>query len=239
MEKIQLVKVSKIFSDSNKGEFTALRSCSLEWNKGECIAVVGESGSGKSTMGKLITGLIRPTEGEILIDGTSTKSWNTKTWREHRKSLQAIFQDSTGTLNPGMSTYHNAEEALKNLSNTSKRERKEQILHLMSLMELDEKLLNVPPLYLSGGEQRRLGLLRSLVLKPNFLVLDEVTAGLDLISTEAVLRVLENYRSKYECSYFVITHDEFVATRLCNKMIQIERGEIINRYIKSEDFSSA
>ena len=238
MEKIELVGVSKIFTDSHKGEFSALEKCSLSWNKGESIAVIGESGSGKSTIGRLITGLIKPSTGDVLIDGISTKKWGERQWKEGRKSLQAIFQDSSGTLNPSMNIYHNAEEALKNLSNLSKIERKEQILNLMSLMELDEKLLNVPPLLLSGGEQRRFGLLRSLVLKPQFLVLDEVTAGLDLISTEAVLRVLENYKTRYDCSYFVITHDQIVANRLCDKMIQMEQGQIVNRYVKVEQFSS-
>ena len=238
MEKIELVGVSKIFTDGNKGEFTALEECSLSWKKGENIAVIGESGSGKSTLGRLITGLIKPNTGDILIDGISTKKWREGQWRNGRKSLQAIFQDSSGTLNPSMNTYHNVEEALKNLSKLSKSERKQQILNLMSLMDLDEKLLNVPPLRLSGGEQRRFGLLRSLVLKPQFLVLDEVTAGLDLISTEAVLRVLENYKTKYDCAYFVITHDQVVAERLCDKMIQMEGGKIVNRYTKIEQCSS-
>lgn len=97
---------------------------------------------------------------------------------------------------------------------------------------LRKDLLDTPVRKLSGGEQRRLALLRSLSISPEFLVLDEVTAGLDSISTESVLEVLEKYEQKHDCAYLVITHDLQIASRLCGVIYKIEHGKIIKKAVR-------
>lgn len=232
MERIELADVSHRYID-NRGEFfTALDHISMTWNMGESIAVTGESGSGKSTLARLIIGLERPSSGQVLIDSENTSKWNFRAWRKRRTELQAVFQDTGGTLSPGRSVLQNAEEALCNLTSLAKQQRREKITMLMGLMELSPKLFEVPVRCLSGGEQRRVGLLRSLAVQPRFLILDEVTAGLDLISAEAVLRVLENYQLECACSYLVVTHDLSMASRLCSKLYEIEHGHIIRQSVQ-------
>ena len=140
--------------------------------------------------------------------------------------------DAGGTLNPAWSTSKNVEEALVNLTDLSPSQRKNRIAELMEQTGLSKNLLDTPVRRLSGGEQRRLALLRSLSISPEFLILDEVTAGLDLISTEAVLQLLEKYEQEHDCAYLVITHDLQIASRLCEVIYEIEHGKITKKAVR-------
>lgn len=232
MESIVVKDVTRQYYDPNGNLFTALDRVSFSWNRGESIAVMGESGSGKSTLARLLIGLEKPSSGDILIDGQRTARWGNRRWRQVRTDLQAVFQDERGTLSPGRSVLQNAEEALCNLTNMTKAQRKAHILDLMTQLKLDPRLLETPIRQLSGGEQRRIGLLRALAVKPRFLILDEVTASLDLISAEAVIELLQAYQREHECVYLMITHDRGAASRLCTRMLEIERGHIIHEAVQ-------
>jgi len=180
----------------------------------------------------LMIGLERPSEGRVLINGVDTTKWGLREWRKYRGKIQAVFQDAGGTLNPSWSTSKNVEEALVNLTNLSPSQRKNRIAELMEQTGLSKSLLDTPVRKLSGGEQRRLALLRSLSISPEFLILDEVTAGLDLISTEAVLQLLEKYEQEHDCAYLVITHDIQVASRLCEVIYEIEHGKFTKKAVR-------
>ncbi|HJK36803.1 MAG TPA: ATP-binding cassette domain-containing protein, partial [Methanocorpusculum sp.] len=186
-----------------------------------------ESGSGKSTMARLLIGLERPTQGKILIDGEDTGKWTYNQWRRHRTKIQAVFQDATGSLNRQFSVARNLEEPLRNLTKLTSQERKARILELMDLTATSRKLLDTPARNLSGGEQRRVALLRALAVRPDYLILDELTSGLDLISQKAIREVLEAYHREYRCSYLLITHDMKFAYSLSQRIYELERGQII------------
>ena len=166
-------------------------------------------------------------QGKIYIDGSDCSQWNFKRWRKERRRIQAVFQDASGTMDQAYSVYHNVEEALKNLSDLNAGERRKCIEELMELTNMNQKLLQVPVRQLSGGEQRRLSLLRALSLHPDYLVLDEVTSGLDLISADAVLTVLEKYHEQYGCAYLLITHNKQNAYRIANRILEMQKGEVV------------
>lgn len=226
MESLELRAVSRIYTDAHGAPFRALDAVSLSWRQGDAIAIMGESGSGKSTLARLALGLERPTSGKVLIDGEDTTHWRFSHWRKWRQHLQAVFQDASGTLNPAWSCLRNVEEALRNLTPLSPADRRERVRLLMARVGLDERLLRAPVRRLSGGEQRRLALVRALAVEPAFLILDEVTAGLDLLATEAVLDLLVAYRRTNACALLVITHDDAVASRLCDTRYTIARGHL-------------
>lgn len=232
MDRIALNNLTRTYYDDQGEVFCALDHLSLVWEKGHSIALMGESGSGKSTLARLMIGLERPSEGTVVIGGKDTAKWGFGEWRKCRAEMQAVFQDAGGTLNPAWSTSKNVEEALTNLTNLTGKQRKQRIVELMEQTGLPKGLLDTPVGKLSGGEQRRLALLRSLSISPGFLILDEVTAGLDLISTEAVLQLLEKYKREHDCAYLVITHDLQIASRLCEVIYKIEHGKITKKAIR-------
>ncbi|MFV0413508.1 MAG: ATP-binding cassette domain-containing protein [Oscillospiraceae bacterium] len=206
--------------------FTALDNLSFTWRQGENIGITGESGSGKSTLARLLIGLETPTKGSIVWNGENIKDWRYGTWRKHRTKIQAVFQDSYGTLNKSLSVYKNMEEALFNLTSLKKPERRQRIDELIALTGTNPELLKTPVKNLSGGEQRRVSLLRALSIRPDYLILDEITSGLDLISQTAITEVLKNFHQKFRCSYMLITHDMKFAYSLSEKIYELSAGKI-------------
>ena len=226
MGEIVIRNMNKVYRGKSSGDFNALSNINLHIGKGENLAVLGESGSGKSTLARLLVGIEKPTSGEILLNGEDTTCWNYKKWRLNRKTIQAVFQDPSGTLNPARTAYENVEEALVNLTDKKKKARRKHILDLMCAVHMDYRLLETPVLRLSGGEQRRLSLLRAIAVEPDYLIMDEVTGGLDLISADAVLTLVENFAKLSGSSCILITHSKKEAMRIAKRAIIMQEGRI-------------
>lgn len=234
MDRIELNNLTRTYYDAQGETFCALDHAALIWEQGHSIAIMGESGSGKSTLARLLIGIEKPTSGIITWNGEDISRWKAYAWREKRKHIQAVFQDASGTLNPARSVYSNVEEALRNLTKLDKQQRRDRIGELMALTHMDSHLLRVPVRQLSGGEQRRLSLLRALSIHPQFLVLDEVTSGLDLLSADAVLQVLERYHEEFGCAYLLITHDRQMAYRISSRILELNHGVFVREAIRTE-----
>jgi ABC-type glutathione transport system ATPase component len=132
-----------------------------------------------------------------------------------------------------LSVYHNLEEALVNLTDLSRAERRARLYGLMELTGLGRELLRVPVRQISGGEGRRLSLLRALSVIPDYLVLDEVVSGLDLISADRVLSVLERYKREHACACIFITHDRDSALRIADRALEMREGKITRLWRES------
>ncbi len=226
MEQITVSGVAMRYRDASGKIFTALNNISFAWPQGQNISVTGESGSGKSTLARLLIGLEAPAKGSVLWNGEDIKSWGYNTWRKRRTKIQAVFQDSHGTLNRSLSVYKNMEEALLNLTTLTKSEREQRIEELMALTGTKRSLLETPVRNLSGGEQRRVSLLRALSIRPDYLILDEITSGLDLISIKAISEVLKKFHQEFQCGYMLITHDMKFACSLSEKIYELAGGQI-------------
>lgn len=225
MEQVELKNVSVEFRTYN-GYFKAIDDISFCVKKGENVSFIGESGSGKSTIAKLLIGLIKPSRGSVLYDNKDISAFSFNEMRRYRRNIQSVFQDASGTLNPAINTIRNLEEGLINLSSSSREERRNKLYQLCDAVQLKKSILETPVRQLSGGEQRRLSLIRALVINPEFLILDEMTSGLDLLTAEGVFELLESYQKNNVISYIFITHNLSQAKRLSSRIIELQEGKI-------------
>lgn len=203
-----------------------LQNINMKWHPGEFISLIGESGSGKSTLAKILLGIETPDYGSILMDNIELTALNFSGWKRERKVLQGVFQDTSGTMNPRRSVYANVEEAMVNLTDLNHKQRRERITQMMEQAGLSLQLLDVPVRQLSGGEQRRFALLKAMAVRPRYLVLDEATSGLDLVSADSVIQMLHHFRKETNCAFLFITHDLHSAYQLSDRIIKMQQGRL-------------
>ncbi|WP_370636314.1 ABC transporter ATP-binding protein [Cohnella sp. CFH 77786] len=209
--------------------FSALRRVSLHLKPGECLGIAGESGSGKSTLGKLILGLERPDEGAIRFQGTDWLNGPASVRHMLRRDLQAVFQDSGEALNPRMTARQIIAEPLRNYERLTKRELERACLEGLEAVGLCEADAGKLPHQFSGGQQQRLCIARALALRPKLIVLDEAVSSLDRMLQAQILELLRRLRSEFRLSYLFITHDIKAARYLADRLVVMDRGEIVER----------
>ena len=190
-----------------------LKSVSFEMLKGSIVGLVGESGSGKSTLAKCILGTI-PYEGSIEL---------------LTKNPQIVFQDSSSALNPSMSVERILEEPLIIRGGMTAAERKEAVREMIESVELPADLAKSMPSQLSGGQRQRVCIAAALITRPEFVILDEPVSVLDVTIQGQILRLLSDLRKKYNLSYLFISHDLNVVYQLCDYVLVMRRGEIVEQ----------
>lgn len=129
MDGIRIERLNKNYSDHKGAMFSVLSDINLKISPGQLVSVTGESGTGKSTLARIVLGIEKPDSGKVVLDGRSVPELKPSEYRQFRSKIQAVFQDTGGTLNPKLSVYHNVEEALVNLTGLSKSERKNAFLN--------------------------------------------------------------------------------------------------------------
>lgn len=181
-------------------------------NLGQNLAIFGESGSGKSTLARILCSLELPSSGEVLYRGKNLYTQKQKS----KTKIQYLFQEQKLALNP----YKYIKTSLFDVYDYCGLKRNEkELFDFFSIFELNKDLLGLKPLQLSGGEAARIGLIRALILKPEFLILDELTSSLDIINIEKILGFLKKYQENNTISYIFITHqEEFLKNFKCEKM---------------------
>lgn len=207
--------------------FPALRGVSLRLEQGECLGIVGESGSGKSTLGRLVLGLERPTEGRVFLLGADWPCRSARETHALRRSLQAVFQDSGGALNPRMTARQIVTEPLRNYERLSPAELERRCLAALEEVGLAPADAGRLPHQFSGGQQQRLCIARALVLRPKLIVLDEAVSSLDRMLQAQILELLKRLKAQHKLSYLFISHDLQAADYLADRIAVMDRGEIV------------
>jgi len=211
------------------GPVHAVKDISFSVMKGQSVGLVGESGCGKSTTSSILVRLADPTSGEILFDGEDLTKTPAKNFARdpRRAKIQMVFQDATDSFNPRHTARHSIEEPLARLGGLARQERKERVGELADLVGLPRTLLDRFPHQLSGGQKARVGIARAIALDPEFLILDEPTAALDVSIQAIVLNLLVDLRAKLGISYLFVSHDLHVVRLLCDYVIVMRDGEIV------------
>ncbi|MEO5324440.1 ABC transporter ATP-binding protein [Mesorhizobium sp. CC13] len=199
-------------------EVVALKPTSLTLRRGETVGVIGESGSGKSTLARCITRLIEPTAGEAQMPDGSGKPL--------RRRLQIVFQDPYRSLNPRRTVGQSIIEGPMNFG-VSKAAAWEKARELMALVGLDPAALNRYPHQFSGGQRQRISIARALAMEPEILVADEAVSALDVSVQAQVLKLIDDVQKRFNLAILFITHDLRVAAQICDRILVMHRGELV------------
>ncbi|PPF16377.1 ABC transporter ATP-binding protein [Rathayibacter rathayi] len=223
-----LTKVFKIRRGGLKAEdFTAVDDVSFSIPKGTTTALVGESGSGKSTIARLVLGLETATSGAISIAGRRTEKLKGREMLALRRSMQPVFQDPYGSLDPLYNIGNTISEPLRVHKVGDRSSQRERVLELLDQVSLPRVIASRYPNELSGGQRQRVAIARALALKPEIVVLDEAVSALDVLVQAQILRLLADLQAELGLTYLFITHDLAVVRVIADDVCVMQKGRIV------------
>lgn len=242
MELLKIKNLKTTFSIES-GKVQAVRGIDISLRKGETLGIVGESGSGKSVTMLSIMGLLEDnslvTADEMIFEGENLLS---KTKDEMREisggSIGMIFQDPMSSLNPLFTIGNQLIEGIRLHNKISKKEAEEKALELLKIVEISspESRLNQYPHELSGGMRQRVMIAMAMSCNPQLLIADEPTTALDVTIQAQILELMKNVKKKTETSIILITHDLGVIANMCEKIIVMYGGVIVEKGTREEIF---
>ena len=208
------------------GALTAVDGVSLQIWPEETLGLVGESGSGKSTLGRGLLGLARPDGGTVRFEGRDVASLGRAGRKRLRRACQIFFQDPVASLSPRMRFRTLLEEPLR-IHGLELAEHWPRVEALLGALGLAANLLDKHPHEVSGGQARRLGIVRALALEPRFVVADEPTAGLDVSAQGDLLNLLADLRRRFRLTYLLISHNLDAVRRATDRTAVMYLGRIV------------
>ena len=214
----------------------AADAVSFDLAAGETLGVVGESGSGKSTVARCVVRLVDPSSGRVILGGEDVATMGRRRLRPHRRDIQIVFQDPYRSLNPRRTVGRSIVEGPMNFG-LSGEEALGRARELMRVVRLDPGSLDRYPHQFSGGQRQRICIARALAMEPRVLIADEAVSALDVSVQAEVLDLLAEVRERYALAVLFITHDLRVAARICDRVMVMRRGEIVEQGATGEVFA--
>ncbi|HEX6657810.1 MAG TPA: ATP-binding cassette domain-containing protein [Ilumatobacter sp.] len=213
------------------GEHVAVDHVSFDVADGGSLAIVGESGSGKTTIARTLVGLERPTAGTITFAGhdRTQPARSNKERKARSHEMQLVFQDPYTSLDPRQTVEACIDEALRLYRGGTAESRRPRVDELAAMVGLDARQRRALPRALSGGQRQRVAIARVLAGEPLLVILDEAVAALDVSIQAQVLNLLADIRDATRVSYILISHDLAVVRQLCEQVIVMHRGVVVER----------
>lgn len=206
------------------GDNDVLKDMNLKIEKGENLVVLGKSGSGKSVLIKCLVGLIEPDDGKIVLLGKDISELKSDELNLLRKKVGFLFQSAA--LYDSMTVRENLEFPLRDLKSKPKEEIDALVIEALKNVGLEEAIDKMPS-ELSGGMRKRVGLARTLILKPEIILYDEPTTGLDPITSKEISHLILDVQKKYNTASIIITHDVECARITSNRIIILKDGKTV------------
>ena len=217
----------------------AVDEVSFTVGRGETVGLVGESGCGKSTLVRLINRLLDPTSGSIRLAGTELADFQARVFaaNPNRARIQMVFQDAGDSLNPRYTAADAIADPIRRLRRLSGAALTERVEQLADMTGLPRELLSRFPHQLSGGQKARVGIARAIAVEPELLILDEPTAALDVSVQVVILQLLQQLKRELGMSYLFVSHDLNVVRLLCDRVLVMYLGKIVEQGPAAEVFA--
>jgi oligopeptide transport system ATP-binding protein len=224
------------FFGRGAGKVHAVDGVTLEIGEGETLALVGESGCGKSTVGRLVLRLVEPTAGRVLFEGEDLQALDAAGLRRRRRSMQIIFQDPYGSLNPRMTVGQMLREAML-LHGLHEGREGARTAELLRQVGLAEEHASRYPHEFSGGQRQRIGIARALAVEPKLIVCDEPVSALDVSIQAQVINLLQDLQERLGLAYLFIAHDLAVVRHIAARVAVMYLGKIVEHSPTAELFA--
>jgi len=231
----ELLQIENI--SASYGTFKVLENIGFTVERGQTVALVGESGSGKSTLGRVIAGLMRPDDGLLRFGGTVLPSTVSKRSKDMLRRIQIIYQSADTALNPRQNIRQILGRPLTFYHSLRGAARESRILELLRMVEMEESYIDRLPAQLSGGQRQRIAIARALAAQPDLIVCDEITSALDQIVQADILRMLADLQRRLGVSYLFITHDLEVVRAIADRVVVLNKGQIVDEGPKADVLS--
>lgn len=256
---IEIINLTKEFKTGKDKILSVLDNISIKIEDGDIFGIIGMSGAGKSTLIRCINLLERPTSGRIKIDGVDITDKRGKELRTLRKNIGMIFQNFNLLMQKNVrknvafgmeiipvkdfKVSGMSEEEYSELNYFQKRKAKKEEINkrvdeLLELVDLKEKEFYYPS-RLSGGQRQRVAIARALATRPSILLCDEATSALDSMTTESILKLLKKINEETKVTIIVITHEMNVVRKICNKVVVLDKAEIVASGYTEEVFNNS
>jgi peptide/nickel transport system ATP-binding protein len=233
--------LTKVFESggwvTQRRKVTAADGVELEVGKGETLGIVGESGSGKSTVARMIARLIEPTAGDVELDGVPISRLRGRASHALRRKVQVVFQDPYRSLNPRRTVGAAIAEGPLNFG-AERSGAWQRAVQLMGLVQLSPAALHRYPHEFSGGQRQRICIARALALDPEVLIADEAVSALDVSVQAQILQLLDHIQRRLRLTLIFITHDLRVAAQICNRVVVMQGGRVVEQGPVAQVFES-
>ena len=202
----------------------AVSGVSMRLGRGEVAGLVGESGCGKSTLARILLGLLRPTGGEVLLDGVPIRSIRAE---ERAGRIQPVFQDPYSSLNPRKTVAQIVGLPLSIQGKRGDQDKRGPVLEMLDMVGLPRRVENVYPSQLSGGQRQRVAIARALISRPGVLICDEPTSALDVSVQSQILNLLSDLRAQLGLTCLLISHNLAVVEHMADRVLVMYLGRIV------------
>ena len=223
---LQVSHLKKVFHQRGKRDISAVNDISFSLYPGEILGIVGESGSGKSTVAKLVTRLLDPSEGEIMLEEQNITHMKGASLRDAYRKMQMVFQNPTGSFDPRRTLGDGIGESLRN-KGMPKAEIRKKVSVLLELCGLDASYGERYPHQVSGGECQRAAIARALAVEPKVLICDEATSALDVTVQRRIIELLQTLKEERNLSYLFICHNLALVQEFCDRVLVMKDGRIV------------
>ena len=232
-----ILSAHRLCKTFTKAHGNAVNNLSFELERGKTLGIVGESGCGKTTTARMIMGLIAPTSGTISLEDRSQRDWFRDDVFAYRRKIQYVFQDPIMSLNPRKTVAQLIDLPLRNMTEMPKTQRGKRVKELMALVSLRAEFIDRYPHEFSGGQCQRIGIARALATQPDILVLDEPVSALDVSVQAQILNLLKELQQRLGLSYIFISHDLAVIETLCDDVLVMLDGEVVEQGTRDNIFN--